>query len=596
MTFESLEGIIQFAKKAKLPDWQTELFCKYADEIRVHSKGLLFAKIDTLFPNEQPESKANRLLAYEPITTGSFHKGLSNINRIFSNSSYKIEASPNTIEQAKKEVYGDDKNLFDYYLQQWLETALSDDPNSFVVTYPPEFVDKSGICQTCFIPSSLLVFRDNETVIFKSEFESKVSFDFKTVDNYSKLFYDESINGFNISRTGRATFNQRLEMRFEKTTYHVFTQNMFYSIKPTEDATKFDVYELKLKNFTLPPIHFVEGKKINRVNQSFLHSFIPFANLALLQHSQHTAVNFNFSFPRMSEIQNTCDIPNCNNGYIECDVSTDFPEGIKPCAKCRGTGKISIQSPYKIYVKELKTGGIDPDNSHLDYDDVKFYTPDVSILTYSKDEWKNYLELAETAIFIQQKVKTGNVQSEGSKLVDLDELHAFLINIARAYFNGFRFVLQCYENYYNSNPVKVSVNVPYSFAILTEEEAFQTLNTILVSNAPDLIKGNEVDNFISKFISEGSPIKIAYQVLKAVDILLLKNSNEISILKSNNIVTPGMWAIHTFSFQVLMQMYSEDQKLFQNEISKIKDLLLESLKQYMPVEMDLKTKAINEFS
>lgn len=597
MTFESLEKLFEFAIKGKLPEWQTQLFCKYRDEVQVHSKGLLFRKVNTLFPNEHPDSKNTRILCFEPITRGSFLKGISNINRIFTNSSYNADASETTMNEAQKEVFNG-KNLFGYYRESWLKTCLGEDPNCLMVVYPPEYVQERNVNQLCFVVSENIIWHDKETTIFVSIEESEKTYETITgevVDN--RIFYDVTIGRKNVIETKKdLTFNSTLKTKWVRKVFHVFQDNKFYRLEQQkEDVNKIDFEEYDIQNFDLPPCVFAEGQKTNLVNESFLNSFIAFGNLALIQHSQHMAVNFNFSFPRMSEIATACDYPKCDGGIVICDIDEAHPLGTMNCPKCNGTGAISIQSPYKIYQKKFDPNGMQDNENLLNAKPVEFFTPDVAILDYSKNEWQSYLELAEMAIFIQQKVQTGNVQSADSKNIDLDELHAFLIGIAKGFYHGLKFVLQCYENYYNASPVMVNVNIPYSFAILTEAEAFDSLNKIITSPAPDIIKGYKIESFINKFVSENSPVKKAYNVLKQVDVLLLKNTNEISTLKGNSIVTAEQWAIHVFAYPLLMQMYSIDETLFENEVAFIANKLETELVPYIPKEADLKTQAINQF-
>ncbi len=285
----------------------------------------------------------------------------------------------------------------------------------------------------------------------------------------------------------------------------------------------------------------------------------------------------------------------CNNGYITCAITDEFPEGKKPCPKCSG-GYTTNQTPYKVYIRKLDTSGLSGDNDHLKYDDVKYYTPDVDILDYSKDEWKSYLEEAERAIYVKQKVVTGNVESADSKKIDLDDYFAFLMRVAEMFYDRLRATIQFEENYTVANPIDVNVSKPFSFAILTEGEAFEALNFILTSNAPAIIKGTRVDAFIEKFVSQSSPVKKAYDVLKLVDLLLLKNDNEIALLKSNGIVPASDWVIHTYSYPVLMQMYERDKTLFEQDADIIADQLEKELEQYEVQESDLKTKLQAQFS
>ncbi len=595
MLFTSEQQLVSFVTTQKLPEWQTKLFCKYRDQIQVHSKGLLFHKIDTLFPNENPESKANRLLSFEPITKGSYNKGVSNIFRIFNNSSYSCQASENTVNKILENNFNN-KNLFAYFLDLWVDSSLKQDPNSLIVIYPDKFMEGKTFDQVISIPSEHIVYFDDDTFIFKSEEESKVERKMSAVQSTSTWFYDHSIARPNVAESARNIYNEKIDLIWQRTVYHAFVQNKLFRIEQQEDANQYEVTEFDLGANTLPPVIQSGGVLADRnVYECFLSPFIYFGNLALLQHSQHTAVNFTFSFPRMSEVQPVCDYPTCNNGWISCDITDLNPTGQTSCPSCKGTGYKAVQSPYKVYVKRYNPNGLE-DNESLNVDDVRYYSPDVAILDYSKNEWRNYLKAAETAIFIQQQVYTGNVQSAESKDIDLEELYAFLISVSKVFYDRVRFVIQAFENYLNSRPVNVSITIPYSFAILTEQEAFLALNNILSSNAPSLIKGNQVDNFISKFISDNSPVKKAYQVLKQVDLLFLKNDNEINLLKSNNIVSADQWAIHTWAYPLLVRMYETDKTIFEKEVKDIAATLNTELSNYKSVPTDLKTTLQQTFA
>lgn len=601
MIFTDVNAVVSFAVSAKLPDWQTKLFKKYREEVQVHSKGQLFYKIDRLFPNEHPWSKEHRILAFEPVTKGSFNKGLTNIMRIFSNSSYTCEASEETMQLITKPTF-DNKNLFSYFLEQWSINALANDPNSLIVVYPPDFIKDKSFDQVLFVKSDNIVYYDDTTFIFKSEEESEVKYELESVVAVqNEYFFDASIGRTNIREAISNSYNETLSTTFLRTTYHAFSGNKFYRIE--QDKNNSSLYNTTTYTLPgkIPPVSFAGGVRAqNGVFESFMSPFVHFGNLALLQHSQHTAVNFVFSFPRMSEIQSECENPECYDGWVECAISDKYPEGKMPCSQCHGTGYAAVQSPYKTYVKKQNAVGPEQDNrTTLEAPSVQFYTPDTGILDYSKNEWRDYLEMAEMAIFIQQKVDTGNVESAKKAELNLNEFYAFLRRIAQSFYNGLRFVIQCEENYSVKSPAQVTVNIPFSFAILSEDEAFDALNKILTSPAPAIIKGNQVEAFILKFVSQSSPVKKAYNVLKLVDLLLLKNDNEINLLKSNNIITAEQWSIHTFAYPVLMNMYQEDENLFEQDADVIAEQLKTELVNYNPKApqvVDLKTQLQNRFA
>jgi hypothetical protein len=127
------------------------------------------------------------------------------------------------------------------------------------------------------------------------------------------------------------------------------------------------------------------------------------------------------------------------------------------------------------------------------------------------------------------------------------------------------------------------VNTPFSYAILSEGEAFTALKDILASSVPIMLKASQVESFINKFVSESSPIRKFLDVLKEVDPLLFYTLTEISTLKANNIVTPEQFVIHVFAYPTLQQLYAQDKNLFLAETSAVAKKLKTSLEQYKPV-------------
>lgn len=595
LEFKDEKALVSFVANSKLPEWQVSLFKKNAEAVQVHSQGQLFYKINALFPNENPESQKHRVLSFESITEPSFGRAANNVNRIFKNSSYTCEASEKTIEIANGHTF-EEQNFFNWFLDEWVKWALKEDPNSRIVVYPPEYV-KKGNAQVVFVSSCHVRYMDADTVVFISEAESEVRHDLKETKVYSEKFYDQSINSWNSRQASENTFAPKVETTIVRPVYHAFFKGVgFYRIEQLKSTSgqEYDVEFFPWKADFLPVTDAGGEKSKNKVNKSFLSPFVPFGNLALLQHSQHTAVNFTFSFPRMSEIQSECDAEGCDKGRIECVHSDDlnkYPSGWKPCRACNGTGKRANQTPYKTYIKKYDPNGMEGDNKHLEVPEVQFYTPDTAILDYSKQEWKDYLEQAEEAVYIQKKVMTGNVEAAKSKEIDRDDLYSFLTRVAQVYFSKLRFCLQCFENYNVGKPMQVSVQIPYSFAILTEGEAFAALKDILASSVPIMIKASQVESFINKFVSQSSPIRKFVDVLKIVDPLLYYSNQEIMGFRLGNVITEEQYSNHIFSFPVLQQLYFEDNNLFLQDTKVIIKKVQEGLIAYKPPPpVDLKTK------
>lgn len=598
LQFQSEKDLVSFVIGAKLPEWQKKLFKLYADGVQVHSQGEIFYKIDRLFPNEHPESKEHRVLAFESVTEASFGRAANNVNRIFKNSSYTVEASDKVIDYTTNPEF-DGVDFYSWFLDEWVKMALKQDANAKVVVYPPEYIKRTGRPPVVFVESCHVRHLSDEAIVFVSEEESSVDYELKTICIDSQVFYDQSLKGPNSKPMARNTFTPKMEATIKKYVYHAFFKGIgFYRIEQTNQAGKeyeFEFFPIKVD--FLPVIDAGGEKGKNNVNKSFLYPFVAFGNLALLQHSQHTAVNFTFSFPRMSEVQTPCDAEGCSLGMVECITPEDLAlyGDQRKCVKCGGSGYTRNQTPYKVYIKQYDPQGMEGDNKHLEVDDVKYYTPDVSILDYSKNEWKNYLEMAEIAVYISQRVATGNVESAESKEIDRDDMYSFLYRVGKCYFNRLKFVLQCFENYMIGSPTQVSVAIPYSYAILSEGEAFTELKDIISSNSPVMLKARSIEGFINKFISQSSPVRKFFDVLKLVDPLLYYTNGEVAGFKANNIVTVDQYANHVFAYPTLENMYSADPNLFLQENQQIAEKLKKELEQFKPEPVDdLKTTILKQ--
>jgi hypothetical protein len=601
---EDILAVIKKAHAAKLPEWKKTYYERIANNLQVHTKGLLFSKVDTLFPHEHPDSKAHCVNTYEPITKGSIWKGLNNLIRIYSNSSFTVSASDETLEYANKPLF-DGSNLFNWFLEEWVKNAVATDSNGLCVVYPPAYIEKNGDVNkpdiVRFIKSEhVLQLPDGEMCVFISELESDKTESVSEVAYSREVFYDQSIGTNNARTIVSKTYNQKVTCKINKPVYHVFTKEFF--LKFTEEN---GTYTYELYSFDAPvkmlSVFAVGGTELfTDIFESFVQPFVPFGNLALLSHRNHRAVDLSFSYPRMSEIQTPCDNLNCRDGEDTTRMiptSTDGESVAATCTRCKGSGWITAQSPYKIYQKKLDSGLTDPEVARdiLNAPVVEYYTPDTAILEYSKNAWKDYLKMAEEAIFIQQKVMTGNVEAAKSKEYDREELYAFLQNISKVFYDRLRMVLQAFENYLIASPLDCTLETPTSFAILTESEAFDGLNVIINSKAPVFVIAQQVENFINKFVSKSSPIIKALRILKQVDPLLFYSTSEIQAYKSNNAVNVDQWTTHIYAYPVLMQFYEADKNLFDKADAELITLLTTAIDKLKPAPpVDLKTTLLSK--
>jgi hypothetical protein len=565
---ESIPVLIKTAREQKIESWKVDYYRRIAKDLQVHTKGQLFTKVDTLFPNESPDSKAHCIATYEPITKSSIWKGINNLSRIFSNSSFSFDVGED-LSQWLQDYQHDGMGLLNYFLEMWLHKAIAEDPNGLFVVYPPDYAEENDICPIQFVRSELIratgkLADGTQFVAFVSEHDSVVKYTMEHVCTKREVFYDDTIDRMNARTLTETTYNKRLEIKVQKGVVHLFTADGFlvYDEEQPNGEVKYTLHDFP-ETMSAIPIFPGGGNIADKADvplyESFVHPFVPFGNLALLQHRNHRAVDLQFSYPRMSELQTPCD--KCQGGKIKGRKTTANPTGLKNCTTCNGTGWTTVQSPYKVYSRKYDPTD-EGENKHLQVKPVEFYAPDVGVINYSKDAWRDYLKMAEEAVFIMQKVYTGQVQSKESKEIDLDDMHAWLLNISRTYYGNTRHLLQALEEYMSASPVTVSVEKPYSFAILTEEMAFVVLTDILASDAPVYVKANRVEDFVHKFVSKNSPIVRALAILKQYDTLLFYNTKEIQTFKAAGTITQEMWTNHILAYPVLVQLFNVDPTLF----------------------------------
>lgn len=578
----TIAALIKLIETEKMPQWWTTYASQIAYNLQVHTKGLMFDKITGLYPNEHPDSQKHCINSYESITKGSVWKAINNIVRVFNNSSYNIFISDKTRLLIEK-FQETDGSLFSQFLEDWIKNAVTEDPNGICVVYPPEYENEFYR----YVNHKDIIKISDDVLIFISEEESEKKYEFIDQQYNKELFTDYTyVNEGqpNYRHLLVKTYNRRLETKYINKVFHVFTQThfiRFYKEDPVANEYQYDYYPIN--HYGALPYFENGGIEVEKeIYESFLQAFVPFGNKALLADRNKRAVDLMFSYPKMSEVQQACDT--CNGrGETECAA------GWETCRTCNGSKYLTPQSPYKVYRKVQDS--FDTDNKVFSTPSVEYYSPDPAILTYGSKEVDSYLQKAEDSVFVQQKQNTGSVQAAKSKQLDQEGLFAWLSNISKVLFNNLEMFLQYLENYTNKTPVKASVERPYSFAILTESEAFDSMTLILTSNAPVLIKASQIDSFINKFISDNSPVKRAMQILKKYDLLLYYSSDDVASLKGQGVVNTKMVMQHTLAYPVLIQMYETNKKIFDLEDEAIINKLSIEVDKY-DLTKDLKTNLL----
>jgi hypothetical protein len=552
--------LIKRIQTGGIPDYQAYYWNKLKKALQVHTEGRLFDKVITVFRNEDPESSTFVLNTYESVTKGSIWRGIDNLSRIFNSTGFDITGDPSTIQALSEQ------DFFGGYVNDFINISTARDPNAvqvWIKNDQGEWV--SRFVETQFI----LLINDNEIAFIDhthSEYEIQVD----------------------RSRIGSVTNNyqdhRKVTNSYYEGTVYTFGKRVRYIYVNREQYVEADYNneqaEIRIETFPEPlarPYTYTGVERIEKgVHNSAVAGFIPFGNHALIQHRTYRSVEAIFGYPRMSEVELPCD--QCVRGQVSCTPCEEFPEGLKPCSDCNGSGYLSLQSPFKIYKRKLF-----PDAPELNANirPVEFFTPDIGILNYNADAWRKTLQLGEDAIYIQQRVETGNVESAASREKTMESMYAWLGRISSVIYSN---IQQALDNYSAITGVgQIVVNRPVSFAIMSEIEAFQYLNTIVTTDAPTFIKSTHIENFLNKYVSKTNPIIKVVDVLKRVDPFVFYTVADLKALSDAGVISDFDWRTHAYAYPLMMQMVTREPDLLMRDVTDLDPMLTAEIAKKQPI-------------
>lgn len=550
----------------EIADYQQFYFKKLKTELQVHTMGKLFDKTLTLFSNEDPESAKFVLNSYEAITKGSIWRGIDQLSRIFNNSGFQVIGDAETIAKLNE------VNFFSDYVNEFINITTAKDPNSIQVWYKKA----DGNWESRFVETQFIKVINKHEIAFIVPEESEYKLT-REVDSIGRLVNTYDNQGKRIVNS----YFEGVKYEFGAKVKYVYINNNQY----IEILAKNETAELTFTQFNQPlnsPYTFTGVDKLEEgVYNSPVSSFIPFGNHALIQHRTYRSVEALFGYPRMSEIELPCD--HCVGGQEVCDPCDEFPEGVKPCTKCGGSGHYSLQSSFKIYKRKLF-----PDAPELNANikPVEFFTPDIGILQYNADAWQKTIALGEDAIYVQRRLATGNVESAEAKEKQMESMYAWLGRISSVIYDNIQKAIDNFSIIHNTG--QVSVQQPMSYAIISEMEAFGYLNTIVSTDAPLFIKTTHIENFLNKYISKTSPVIKIVDILKRIDPFVFYSSKDLQTMSDSGVISDMDWRVHNYAFPILNQLYTRNPDLLDQEPDVIERFLMQELDKKTPKQNNFK--------
>jgi hypothetical protein len=307
---------------------------------------------------------------------------------------------------------------------------------------------------------------------------------------------------------------------------------------------------------------------LNGIGNSPIHSFIPFGNRALLQYRAFIGIENIYGYPRMTEKEMACN--ECHGTTFQgCEVTDENPLGRKSCESCNGTGLKSIQSVHNVFKAKVNEDGT------TDMESVRFHTLPTDMIDRSEKSWLKSIELGEDAIYVQKKIQTGNVESEGSKQITLEAMYNWLDRMATYIYPTMGKV---FNDILKANKfAEVKVSKPTSYSILDEMEAFKMFSEIISSENPNFLKATQIESLLKRFVSSDNSIHKIVSVLKKVDKFLFYSNAELGNLSDRGVINDEDWRVHAMAYPTLMQLIEENPDLIYEDANTIKNNILASL-------------------
>lgn len=484
----------------------------------IHTQGKLPTElIAQQFPNELSESRNFRLKNYRPITMGGINRAISRLHAFFHDSAYEAQLSDSLRNYLNSERFISESGeslSFWSFIDKYILRKMIEDPNGLLVWLPNmkrEYLPNEPISVTpLIVPSSDIRYLDEGLIIIT------------------------------LSDTPL------------KSVYLALTHNAIYSFKNDYlnhgDATEIRlVYEHNLNKI---PALTLGGEPAEGYYQSYFYPYVPFAEEAICQFSQHQATMVACGFPIREEAGVSCSAPGCRNGEV-----LDYDSGaVNTCESCHGTGKLILRSPLGVYIRPEAnpTLGIPADNTPT----VRFLAPDTHIIQEQKSSYKDYLREAEKAINVW--FNEGN-QSGYSKEIDRQEQAAMLTKIADNIFDNLMYeslwLIECYRN--TTQPIPPVIFKPTEFKLETEQTLIDKVKELQNSGAPRPLINQTLRSLSERLLgTDEVSLKIIDTLMRFDPLFSEKHETIASLLVSGAITAQEVRTHHT-AYKELLDIAKE---------------------------------------
>jgi len=523
----TIEQIPQILGDDKFRPRKSEHWNKVRETMFVHTRGKNPEHILTARrPNEDPDVQKYRLSIYEPITKGSMNRAIDKLFRIFQNANFSIQVSDELNTYMSERKF--DGQFFYSYIQKFVVRRMIEDPNGFLVWIPvgPGLNDPSVKVdvEPLLIMSDQIKFLSHDMITWIAEDErSTIRENGKLVEN-GRVFYTLTNMGF----FRHSQFGNSIDKKFD--TVIIYEHNM-------------GVCPAIVLGGDLTDDHFFE---------SYFSAFVPFANEAIRQYSDWTAVMTTSAFPYREEVAETCDAKGCRDGVV---YNSDRDEH-DTCSKCKGTGRVISRSPFGVFLREKGNAALGTDSGSNE-PMVRFISPAVDIIKYSGEAWETLLKKAEESLHLNT---IDEAQSGTAKQIDREDSFSQLTKISNNIFDEIIFKsLVFIEKYRNViTPMDPVIVKPISFSMKTESDLIDELNKLTDKNAPIAFLVESTKDLARKRFSGNKSVSRMVEILVSFDPIYHLNTKDKQMLLASGTIRKEDLLKSLFAYKTLTAMVADN--------------------------------------
>ena len=476
-------------------------------------------------PNEDPDVQKYRLSIYEPITKGSMNRAIDKLFRIFQNANFSISVSDELNTYLTERKF--DGQFFYSYIQKFVVRRMIEDPNGWLVWIP---VGEGLTNPAVKVDAEPVLIMSDQIKVLEPGWLTWIA-----QDEHSPVM----VNG--KSQMTGLVYYSLTDTEFLKHTQ--FGQSIDKKFQ-TEVVYQHDIGAIPgvILGGDLTDEHFFD---------SYFSAFVPFANEAIRQYSDWTAVMTTSAFPYREEIAENCNGKGCRDGIVYNHETEEHDT----CGICKGTGRVISRSPFGVFLREKSNPalGVDGDvNGPM----IRFISPDVSIIEYSGQAWQTLLKKAEESLHLNVIDES---QSGVAKMIDREDSFSQLTKISNNIFDEIIFKSLLYiEKYRNVvQPMSPVITKPISFSMKTEDDLIDELNKLSDKNAPIAFLVESTKDLARKRFSGNKSVSRMVEVLVSYDPIFHLNTKDKQMLLAAGSIKKDDLIRSLFAYKTLIGLTAE---------------------------------------